>query len=109
MPRIPPVMSMIAPPATTARSRRPASRVRYPSKVERARPPRAAMKVLLLTPYPSACAPSQRFRFEQYIKPLASFGYNLELRPLLRPQEHSLLYQPGATAKKVRAVCHGAA
>jgi Asp-tRNA(Asn)/Glu-tRNA(Gln) amidotransferase B subunit len=56
--------------------------------------------VLLLAPYPPGTAPSQRFRFEQYLEPLAEIGYRVELRSLLRGEEYARLYErAGAPAK----------
>jgi glycosyltransferase involved in cell wall biosynthesis len=109
MPRVSHVMSASAPPTAGVRTPRRRPRVRAPTSAGRARRASTAAKVLLLAPYPSDSAPSQRFRFEQYIAPLAALGYHIELRPLLRPEEHAFLYWSGATTRKIRAVLHGAA
>lgn len=42
------------------------------------------MKVLFLTPYPTGQAPSQRFRFEQYIYLLSEKGYKITFLPLYK-------------------------
>ena len=40
-------------------------------------------KVFILAPYPIGEAPSQRFRFEQYIDELSSEELSIEIHPFL--------------------------
>jgi glycosyltransferase involved in cell wall biosynthesis len=65
-------------------------------------------RVLLLAPYPTRTAPSQRFRFEQYIEVLRADGIELDVRPLLERSAMGLLYEEGRFGRK-SALLAGAA
>lgn len=56
--------------------------------------------VLLICPYPIGGAPSQRFRFEQYISFLESNGFNITPKPFIDEKTWELLYKPGLFIQK---------
>jgi len=60
-----------------------------------------------VVPYPAGSAPSQRFRLEQWQKPLAAAGVTLEFLPFLDPEAAARLYQPGRLWSKARSVLAG--
>lgn len=66
-------------------------------------------RILLLAPYPLRRAPGQRYRFEQYLLPLAQRGYEIDVRCLLTPAADAILMRPGHTGAKALAVLRGAA
>ena len=53
-------------------------------------------KVFILAPYPKGEAPSQRFRFEQYIDELSSEELSIEIYPFLNDKTWKKLYQQGS-------------
>lgn len=53
------------------------------------------MKVLILAPYPTAKAPNQRFRFEQYLPFLEKSGIRFDYRPFWNEEVWDIFYQPG--------------
>jgi glycosyltransferase involved in cell wall biosynthesis len=53
------------------------------------------LRVLVLAPYPVRTAPSQRFRFEQYIEPLRHEGIELDVSTLLDPEDARMLASSG--------------
>lgn len=57
-------------------------------------------KILFLTPYPHGQAPSQRFRFEQYLGALAAAGHTYKLESFLTQDTWEILYKPGRAAAK---------
>ena len=63
--------------------------------------------ILFLIPYPVAEAPSQRFRFEQYLGALAAAGHTYRLVPFLSAATWAILYQPGHTLAKIAGVFGG--
>lgn len=65
------------------------------------------MNVAVLVPYPLDRVPGQRFRLEQWAKPLASQGIHLEFFPLLTPAAMDVLYAPGHFFTKSRDVLAG--
>ena len=67
------------------------------------------MRVACVVPYPPGAAPSQRFRLEQWQKPLAAAGITLEFFPFLDPEAATRLYQPGHLWAKARSVLRGTA
>lgn len=67
------------------------------------------MRVACVVPYPPGAAPSQRFRLEQWQKPLAAAGVTLEFFPFLDPEAAARLYQPGHLWSKTRSVVAGTA
>ncbi|HET8860152.1 glycosyltransferase [Marivirga sp.] len=58
-------------------------------------------KILFICPYPFDEAPSQRFRFEQYLSILEKEGYEFKLAPFLNLKAWKILYQPGNSIKKL--------
>ena len=65
------------------------------------------MRILFLTPYPEGEAPSQRFRFEQYLPFLKEKGYVYTLQPFLLPESWRILYQKGNILKKAWGIGSG--
>src|SRR5262245_9483864 len=57
-------------------------------------------RVLVVAPYPLRTAPSQRFRFEQYVEPLAQDGFEFEVHTLLDAASSKLLAQDGHLGAK---------
>lgn len=57
-------------------------------------------KILFLVPYPRGCAPSQRYRFEQYLKILEESEFECEIVPFINAQTWEILYQNGHYFKK---------
>lgn len=58
------------------------------------------MQILFVVPYPPGKAPSQRFRFEQYLDLLTEEGHTWRLAPFLSATTWSILYKPGHTFAK---------
>lgn len=52
-------------------------------------------KIYILAPYPKGQAPSQRFRFEQYLSFLESEGFEVEFYSFLSEKAWKTLYKPG--------------
>jgi len=52
-------------------------------------------KIYILAPYPKGHAPSQRFRFEQYIELLEKEGFKVEFYSFLSEKAWKTLYQTG--------------
>lgn len=65
------------------------------------------MHILFLVPYPAGKAPSQRFRFEQYLQFLPMAGHTWQMTPFLSDQTWAILYKPGHTAAKVLGILGG--
>ena len=63
--------------------------------------------ILFLVPYPVGKAPSQRFRFEQYLDALTAAGHQYHLAPFLNEATWSILYKPGQTLYKVLGILAG--
>lgn len=64
-------------------------------------------KILFLTPYPHGQAPSQRFRFEQYLGVLVAAGHTYQLESFLSPATWAILYKPGRTIAKGMGIVAG--
>lgn len=60
------------------------------------------MNVACLVPYPLDIAPSQRFRVEQWAKPLAAIGVKVDYIPFLTQDTMQFLYKPGHLLEKSR-------
>lgn len=58
-------------------------------------------KITFIAPYPKAEAPSQRFRFEQYLELLEGEGYVIDFHPFIDQKTWETLYAPGNYFKKV--------
>ncbi len=65
------------------------------------------MRILFLVPYPQGAAPSQRFRFEQYLDILKENGHSFEMSPFLDRQAWAILYQPGHWFRKMSGIFRG--
>jgi glycosyltransferase involved in cell wall biosynthesis len=65
------------------------------------------LRILFLIPYPPGRAPSQRFRFEQYLDILAAHGYQYRLAPFLSEATWRILYQPGQAVQKALGILQG--
>lgn len=65
------------------------------------------MHILFLVPYPAGKAPSQRFRFEQYLQFLAEAGHTYQLKAFISEATWSILYKPGHTMAKVLGILAG--
>ncbi len=52
-------------------------------------------RIFILAPYPQGEAPSQRFRFEQYLDALEKDGYSIEFHPFLNDRTWKALYREG--------------
>lgn len=57
-------------------------------------------KLYILAPYPKSQAPSQRFRFEQYLDLLEQHGFILAYHPFWDEKSWRKLYQPGQFISK---------
>jgi glycosyltransferase involved in cell wall biosynthesis len=65
------------------------------------------MKILFIVPYPKGQAPSQRFRFEQYLDVLKERGISFEMKSFLDEASFKILYKNGHHAEKLLAVVKG--
>ncbi|QHL89053.1 glycosyltransferase [Nibribacter ruber] len=65
------------------------------------------MKILFVVPYPYGKAPSQRFRFEQYLGLLEEAGGEYEFAPFLDVHTWQILYNPGHVIQKVVGILKG--
>ena len=63
--------------------------------------------VAFFCPYPLEGAPSQRFRYEQYLPMLTQRGIAYAIYPFLDRRTHRILYQPGRTVLKVLGIVGG--
>ncbi|MEM6843239.1 MAG: glycosyltransferase family 4 protein [Bacteroidota bacterium] len=64
-------------------------------------------KLIILCPYPLAGAPSQRFRYEQYLSILEEYGYQCQILSFLDEKTNQVLYQPRRTSKKAWGIVLG--
>src|SRR5262249_7634877 len=65
------------------------------------------LRVLVLAPYPLDRAPSQRFRWEQYVQPLGARGIRLEPSSFLDSQGMDLVHLQGRWPTKASAIAGG--
>lgn len=61
-------------------------------------------KILIIAPYPHDSAPSQRFRFEQYIPLIEKEGFEVTMKPFLSKKGWNTLYKEGSTLAKMIAL-----
>lgn len=61
-------------------------------------------KILFVCPYPSGLAPSQRFRFEQYLHHLEEKGFETTIKPFFTEHAHFAFYQSGNLLSKIHAL-----
>jgi len=67
----------------------------------------SACRVLFLMPYPLHEAPSQRFRFAQYLDAMEKAGMYYECHSFLTDRAWSLLYRPGRFFRKFLSIANG--
>ncbi|MBO0357358.1 glycosyltransferase family 4 protein [Hymenobacter sp. BT186] len=65
------------------------------------------MRILFVVPYPPGKAPSQRFRFEQYLDLLTEAGHTYQLVSFLSDATWAILYKPGHTVAKALGIVGG--
>jgi glycosyltransferase involved in cell wall biosynthesis len=65
------------------------------------------MQILFIVPYPPGKAPSQRFRFEQYLDFLTEAGHTWKIEPFVALTTWSILYKVGHTLAKVKGILGG--
>ena len=64
-------------------------------------------KILIICPYPLGKAPSQRFRFEHYIRHLQEAGHSCEIKPFMAENTWEILYLKGKWFKKIHGLIFG--
>jgi len=64
-------------------------------------------KIIILCPYPREGAPSQRFRYEQYLAELIKNGYEYQICSFLDNKTNQILYQPGHLLLKLSGITLG--
>ncbi|MGB3588704.1 MAG: glycosyltransferase family 1 protein, partial [Tunicatimonas sp.] len=64
-------------------------------------------KLIILCPYPTGGAPSQRFRYEQYLSQLDNYGYDYQIYSFLDAETNQVLYQTGHTLQKLFGIALG--
>lgn len=57
--------------------------------------------IYIIAPYPRGQAPSQRFRFEQYISFLKSEGYTIQFYPFINEKTWETIYSEGKIGRKI--------
>ncbi len=65
------------------------------------------MKILFLHPYPAGEAPSQRFRFEQYLHFLKENGHQIDRQSFLDEKTWKILYKQGYKFAKIIGILKG--
>ncbi|NBW35228.1 MAG: glycosyltransferase family 1 protein [Cytophagia bacterium] len=65
------------------------------------------MKILFIVPYPIDEAPSQRFRFEQYLKSISNIGHTYHISSFLNTYNWRLFYKSGHLLGKAFALVSG--
>src|SRR5258708_19077580 len=68
---------------------------------------KVTMKILFLTPYPLKVAPSQRFRFEQYLDLLTDRGFQFSFQAFWDEHAWSILYKPTYKLRKIAGFAKG--
>lgn len=63
--------------------------------------------IWFITPYPQGNAPSQRFRFEQYLEKLEDAGYTYRFSPFWDETAWKILYKPGHITGKISGLLRG--
>ena len=63
--------------------------------------------ILFIVPYPQGKAPSQRFRFEQFLPYLQEQGYTWEIHSFLDQHSWTIFYKPGNTIFKAFLILRG--
>ncbi|MDW7695798.1 glycosyltransferase family 4 protein [Flammeovirgaceae bacterium SG7u.111] len=62
------------------------------------------MRILILAPYPKGEAPSQRFRFEQYLYLFDEKGIAYDYEPFISEQTWGILHKPGYFVQKALGI-----
>lgn len=65
------------------------------------------VSVAFWCPYPPGGAPSQRFRYEQYLPLLTQQGVSYTIYPFLDERTNRILYRPGRVPQKVFGILRG--
>jgi glycosyltransferase involved in cell wall biosynthesis len=65
------------------------------------------MNILFVAPYPVGEAPSQRFRFEQYLNELTQKGHSYKVSPFLNLKTWNVLYKKGYFFQKFFGLING--
>ena len=65
------------------------------------------MNILFVAPYPQGEAPSQRFRFEQYLDELTKRGYSYKISSFLDKKTWNVLYNKGHFFQKFLGLMRG--
>jgi glycosyltransferase involved in cell wall biosynthesis len=65
------------------------------------------MNILFVVPYPLGKAPSQRFRFEQYLPMVTENGWTYRFASFIDESTWQILYKPGHTGQKVLGILKG--
>lgn len=63
--------------------------------------------IVILCPYPYGGAPSQRFRYEQYLSILNKQGWNYQIHSFLDASTNRILYRPGHLLSKIWGIVRG--
>lgn len=64
-------------------------------------------KIFFLSPYPLGGAPSQRFRYEQYLEVLVRNGFTFEIKPFVNEEGYKKLYRTGTSLQRFRVLLVG--
>lgn len=64
-------------------------------------------ELIILCPYPTGGAPSQHFRYEQYLPKLNDYGYDYQIYSFLDVETNQVLYRPGHTLQKLIGIVLG--
>lgn len=62
------------------------------------------MKILFIAPYPPGIAPSQRFRFEQYLEALDKKGWQYDYAPFINFKTWEILHKSGRFFRKAMGI-----
>lgn len=63
--------------------------------------------IAIFSPYPYAGAPSQRFRYEQYLDKIQQQGFQFVCYPFIDASTNAILYKEGHTLQKIAGVVKG--
>ena len=61
-------------------------------------------KILFICPYPVGLAPSQRFRFEQYLRHMSEKGFQTVIKPFFSENTYRTLYQNRNILPKINGI-----
>ena len=71
--------------------------------------PSPSRDVLFVAVHPPGRAPSQRFRYEQYVDFLEEHGFRTTFAPVLRPDDYEVVYRAGGYLRKALIAGRGLA